>query len=356
MMKQGLAMYAKWGLGLFVFLAAAPLHAGNENGNGGDPLRDLFSDGRSHAAARVLSLLPCSFRADTAAETRRWVIEHKEALARDILSSRHTWVTDTQSTCAYTHTVSQADITLSFQVCGERVKSIVDAGRMLLHESVHHFGISDEAFADEVAAAVYLAEPASACPLPISDDPFDSNSCAGAPLTSAELFKMIPLPNANERLLGRFKVSQRMRVCYTPEICTGWVESDAHGIYLNFNGGYQPVAMEGRVTALLHSNIPMVSFESEKFLVPGWNAPWTYSTASSISGTRLTSIPVRVRNAVESSGSVGVFTGERTPLIFEGMMTRECLRVWSRATRSAKDSQNNDTTHEYEVVLHSRFE
>ena len=53
---------------------------------------------------------------------------------------------------------------------------------MLVHESVHHFGITEETFADQVAIAVYEAKEVTNCDTyPV--DPFDPNSCTGKPMT-----------------------------------------------------------------------------------------------------------------------------------------------------------------------------
>ena len=126
-------------------------------GNAGDPLRLMFTSAREHAAFVTNRIHPDAFPPDVAPDLKKWILENKERLAGDILASSHNWVEQQEPTCAHTLREPGAAINLSFPTCRVSVQVREDASRLLVHESVHHFDVDDEAFADAVADAIYDA-------------------------------------------------------------------------------------------------------------------------------------------------------------------------------------------------------
>lgn len=203
---------------LYFLLLPMQAHAGTE-GHGGDELRLLFQDGRIDAFQKISQTKRCSLPTSTDAQVADWVLKHKNRVATDVLKSQHVWITDQQSTCAFTQVKPEFDITLSFQACGN-VKTKEAAGRLLTHESVHHLGISDESFADAVAFAIYAADPTKSCNPPATD-PFDPLSCDGEAITLDQVRHVLK-PNVGKIKIGQFKAHSRYRVCETLGGCTDW--------------------------------------------------------------------------------------------------------------------------------------
>jgi hypothetical protein len=339
---------------LVILLSCLSLQAlAGTEGHGGDPLRLLFDDARTFAADRVLKAEACAFGSNVSTEIRDWVLNHKQALADDILQSPHTWITDKQSTCAFTKTNSRAEITFSFETCRPGIRDISDALKILVHESVHHFGVADEYFADKVSDAVYNLGSHSACEIPPSQNPFDPASCPGTPLSSQDLFRMIPLPEKNEIDLGRFEVSSRIRTCYAENWCTDWRDNNLP-LFASI-GGVKPdsqlAATAGLVNLKLKNNIPAIDFTSDPFRIV-WNTSYpegamtNWLSSSTMEGYEL-------KNTLAFPNSLSIRTGatdlKSTPLV--GWVTRSCLRETVRGSYAAKDNYNNDVTMEYETVL-----
>ncbi len=70
-------------------------------------------------------------------------------LADEIRNSPVSWNSD-QLSCSFTDTRSHAPFELALGHCRE-LKSVWDLAWLVTHESVHHLGVTDEAFADAVA-------------------------------------------------------------------------------------------------------------------------------------------------------------------------------------------------------------
>lgn len=142
-------------LGLAVVAAEAT--AGQRVGNG-DALRLIFASAKDHASHLVLKMREQAMLPNMRDDVKDWLLQNKDALAGDIVASPHEWSLDPAATCAETVIgTPAAPISLSYPTCANRIYSLDDAGQLLVHESVHHFGITDEAFADAVAIAVYGA-------------------------------------------------------------------------------------------------------------------------------------------------------------------------------------------------------
>lgn len=155
-------MKIKFTLMLFVLGLGFAQAGVKEVGNGGDVVRFLFENGRLDAVSKINELRDCSFGSDVRAGVKEWIQKNKKLLASDVANSEHHWTAEEQATCASTSLISQASISLSYQHCDPKM-SIQDAGKLLSHESIHHFDINDEAFADAVAIAIYHATPGKFC-------------------------------------------------------------------------------------------------------------------------------------------------------------------------------------------------
>ena len=142
----------------FAILTIAVLSTGwGHVGNAGDPLRLLFTAAREHAAFVTNRVHPDAFPSSTPDNVKKWILENKEKLAGDILASSHNWVDSAEVTCAHTLREPSAAINLSFPTCRSSIQSREQAATLLIHESVHHFDIDDEEFADAVANTIYNA-------------------------------------------------------------------------------------------------------------------------------------------------------------------------------------------------------
>lgn len=130
------------------------LLGGSGVGNGGDPLRVIFERARGDAAKRVRAFKSCELPADTAAKVIDWLDMHRVELEQDIRNSQHVWLEKPQATCARTLLARDMPITLSFEICRQAEVDQSVAAELLVHESVHHFGIEDETEADKIAHAV----------------------------------------------------------------------------------------------------------------------------------------------------------------------------------------------------------
>lgn len=150
--KLGLAIPAclLWGL-----LVPTLSSAGGWGVSGGDGVMLAFQSAKEHAAQLTLRLKPEAIGPYVRADVREWLIENQLQLAADIAASRHLRIDDVRPTCAATDQHPGADIFIAINICRANIKGTDEAGQLLIHEAVHHFGISDEEFADLVAMAVY---------------------------------------------------------------------------------------------------------------------------------------------------------------------------------------------------------
>jgi hypothetical protein len=338
--KMHKQIISQWVLVILQIFIGASAIAGNET-HGGDPLRFLFEDARQSAASRVLAAEECGFGSNVPSDVRQWIMAHKQMLAEDILASQHVWVTDNQDSCASTQTTSKADITLSYNTCRSTIQDISQAIRLLIHESTHHFGVSQELLPDEVAEAIYNLGVHSQCSVPPSQDPFDPGSCPGAHISSSELMGFIPLPNATEKTIGRYSVAERMRVCYGENFCTAWQPADNKGLYFTLSDTV--AAKSGLVIAEFVQNSPRIRFLSNYAEKP------FYLVISKIVNEQASVIAAGNGDYQLKVGMTNI-AGNMT-----GWMTNSCLRQSIKANYDAKDANSNDITKEYETVFLSHF-
>lgn len=171
---KGRSNMTRWCLAalmLPVAMVASSALGGPRVGNGGDQLRLAFANAKQHAAHVTLRLNPRAIAPSVRDDVRKWLLDHQSELAADIAATPHEWVEETQPSCAWTQTTPAAKITFSYPSCkaalggagndphlrGIGIGDMDQAGALLVHESVHHLGITDEEFADEIALAVYGA-------------------------------------------------------------------------------------------------------------------------------------------------------------------------------------------------------
>lgn len=141
-----------------LIVAPIVLTGWHEVGGGGDPLRLLFSNAKQQAAVVVARMHPDAFGAHVPADAKNWLLQNKRELAADILKSPHSWIDSAETSCGHTAIGAVGGlIELSYPTCRLAIHSQKDALFTLIHESVHHFGFSDESFADAVAEAVTFA-------------------------------------------------------------------------------------------------------------------------------------------------------------------------------------------------------
>lgn len=328
--------------------------AGVDRGNGGDPLRFDFETGRQQLIQRISAIQPCSFSANVSEDVRQWISNNKTQLVADIKASQHVWITDAQSTCAFTQITANADIIFSFEACRPGIHDAYDAGKLLAHETVHHFGISEESFADRVAEAIYSAGSNSSCGVPPAADPFDAASCPGNHLTAGELKDLVGLPVVNETVLGQYNVTGRKRVCYGQDFCGPW-KADSSAFYYNsisydsqFNVNL-PMSSTGSVSARLVGNKPIVYVKADIKYQDGPHVQPSpsFSFSAQIIDSKMT---FEGGSNLVRSGDYPVAAARMT-----GWITNTCYRQVYQTVDAGKDQFGNDITSQYEVVFLSQF-
>lgn len=195
----------------FMFLVCGPASAGTE-GHGGDLLRKLFSDARGLAAGKAQQLTLCSFDSTVDRSVRDWILARQSEYAADIQRSQQIWITDPQATCAFTRDQGAADITLSFESCRSLIRSEVDAAHILFHESVHHFGVADENFAEAVASAMDSAIAGKNCGA-LEEGPFNPQACSGQPISQSDFLSYFRAGGSPVRFNATAPVIFRHRKC-----------------------------------------------------------------------------------------------------------------------------------------------
>ncbi len=213
--------------------------AQNGAGNGGDPLRNLFEQAQVSAPQMVAPILPCSFRPDVPASVKDWILKNQAAYIQDLRLTQLKWVVDLQGTCAYTALTSGANLYLSYNECRASMRSLEDAIFTVLHESVHHFNVTDESFADSVARTIlYGTIPMSSCPL--QGSVFDPNYCQGPKMTDAEALTRFQ-PAATTALLGNYQWTAHSRSCQILTGCAAWENTGILAAYGGSTTGMIPV-------------------------------------------------------------------------------------------------------------------
>jgi hypothetical protein len=151
---------------LLLVISAGSAFAQVEVGNGGDDMRIGYKLAAETMSDRVLSLKSCSFAHGTPSDVKKWLLDNRVEFAEDIRLSaeNHKWVSEDRPTCAYTYRQRNAETTYSFTRCLQTGNTRTKAEKIVVHESVHHFGFADEDFPDRVAQAVVSAKFRLSCP------------------------------------------------------------------------------------------------------------------------------------------------------------------------------------------------
>ena len=128
---------------------------GGWTSSGGDPQRLLVEEGRRLAAHMIEAVRLTDLQANVTADQFLWFSQNQFAMREDVLKAPFEWTVDPAPTCAHTEPVSAGKLFFSLPSC-QHLWSTDDAAKLLLHETIHHFQIADESFADEVAVGVSL--------------------------------------------------------------------------------------------------------------------------------------------------------------------------------------------------------
>ncbi len=142
---------------LFAVLACTrtpniPAPQGQHVGNGGDLLPKLFERARSHAVKMLDQVT------EIPSGKKDWYVANRVALIQDVQQTpAYVWVaSNSNSACGMTADFRRAPIYLSYEHC-RGIRSLRDAALHLIGESIHHFGISDDAFSAAIAVEVGVA-------------------------------------------------------------------------------------------------------------------------------------------------------------------------------------------------------
>ena len=121
---------------LAILFAASSSHAQQHVGNAGDAMMRLFLDGKTYASEKVRATKSCSFSSETPKSVSTWILAHKDDFISDLLRTQQVWLTDHQSSCAFTQAKDAHDVTLSFDSC------TAASGNPTITNAVRPFAIS----------------------------------------------------------------------------------------------------------------------------------------------------------------------------------------------------------------------
>lgn len=134
----------------------------NEAPHGGDGIQILFKNAQTWAIKKLSAIRNCSFRQESASDTKNWILQNSSELVKDLEQSEHAWEQSANVPCGRTTGTKNGKILLSYAGC--KNLSPDDAFRVLVHESVHHFGVSNEEFATNVASEVFYSSNGNCVP------------------------------------------------------------------------------------------------------------------------------------------------------------------------------------------------
>lgn len=204
---------------LFTLVAAAfDLGQAGDGGNdggwtsgGGDPLRFYFTEGREVALEALDGFKNENLTQNVAADARNFLQSNLLALKSEVEKSPFDFTVSAQSTCGLTTFERGAKITFSTENC-RSISSNEEAAKMILHESVHHFGVKDESLADAIAIAVIGAYEN----LKVKEVPFcKSNEQSQMLERLAGIW--LPDPKLTQKLGGNWSESPRGRLQFSPK-------------------------------------------------------------------------------------------------------------------------------------------
>jgi hypothetical protein len=371
---------------------------GDHAGNGGDFLRIIFEKGRTNAVGLVQKLKSCQLPSNVPGDIRNWILIHQNELAIDLRGTHYIWSIDSNQTCAFTQTIRSADIELSYEACRPTIRNEEDAARVLLHETAHHFGITDENFADWVSYAISEANTEDTCSGNSGSDVFNSNYCASAPMTAGEAIGHLNLPGSSTGPLGEFNVNTRYRNCYTVGGCTSWLDGNTDFSPLQFFGFqdertyenhdikalFAAMPVTGQLSIALVNNSPQLMLNSATGELNAW-----WSTQGPL--THWMDYQYKLRSVTEVNGQpvalnlysscemhrmrdntgrwtpygdcerhIGRFPDKLTSLAgsdghFRGRLGNDCLWIYQNGSVDRVDGSGNTFTTESEAVVTGKF-
>lgn len=371
---------------LLIFHSWIAIAGGDHAGNGGDFLRFIFEEGRSYGLNLVRKLKPCQLPMNVPGDVRNWILIHQNEFAIDLHNSKFIWNIDSnQKTCAFTQTNKAADIELSYEDCRSTIKAKENAALILFHEVVHHFGITDESFADWVAYAIYESQKIQSCSGNDGTDIFNSSYCSSQPMSSGEAIEHLNLPKSPKTVLGNFKITKRYRNCYTVGGCTSWFDANFRSAPLLFSGfqgedGFFPAEpIDGEILIHLENDRPQFVLESNTAklrahwsttgsVVTNMDYEYLLTLKSEINGldlaTNLYSHCLQHRMTGENfsgcSRGRGIFANQKTSLEgsdgeFKGRLANKCLWLYQKGSKKNTTNQGNSFITESEVVITGKF-
>ena len=145
-------------LGLMLLAPVALATPEGSGSHGGDGIEIRFGQARVDAADAIGAMIEGNLSNHPDQKISEWLLKNRDALITDILQSPYVWITEEQKTCASTDLTSRAVIKLSIPTCRSENLSENQMGQLLIHESIHHFGIGDETFATDAAIQAYWAK------------------------------------------------------------------------------------------------------------------------------------------------------------------------------------------------------
>ena len=130
-------------------------HRGNDFGNGGDPIREVFNAGRVFALDLLQGSKNEQLLAGLSAPARATYLNLEGSAVGHLSVAEHQWGDWSQSTCARTTMQNVNIINMSYDVCAAAAPNAVAATRILLESALRsHAGVAD--FADTKAIAEHL--------------------------------------------------------------------------------------------------------------------------------------------------------------------------------------------------------
>jgi hypothetical protein len=242
--------------------------SGNGGGNGGDALRKLFEDARPMAVEQVTGLKWCSFNRNVPQDLVQFILKNQDAIASDIKASEYRWVVDSQPTCGNTDLQPNSPLYLSYPTCASTVgTNIQSAQYVILHETAHHFAISNENQADAVASAIMNADTTLECPS--DNDVFSPNYCSGPAFSKTDAQKFLQPGQVFVVVPSNTKAYGKYRDCTKLSGCTDWKAANLATQY-----GYQIEA---------NAEVQLVSDDDEPGFV--WRVVHTMANDSTVFDT-----------------------------------------------------------------------
>lgn len=212
----------------------------------GDRIALHFQQGKYHAAKLVADFDGSAVISPIDAKVMNWIVEHKDLLQMELLTSEQDPEDELPETCSALHScactgnTSQSKVFIALNNCRSDIKTAEDAGQMLLHEVVHHFNIADESFANDVAIAVYEAW----------------HNLGGAPVPKANWEPMSKIGEPNPKRSGASIVSSGKEVIVWGGTSGRWKPADTSGIYNLKRHEWRPINKEGEPAARMkHTGI-----------------------------------------------------------------------------------------------------